>query len=257
MSANGKVASLDRVAVGYKQWRVVDDITFEFIHGKVVCLLGANGCGKTTLLRTLLGTLPVISGVVMLSGKPLAEWSRRELARFISYVPQAHHGIFPFSAEEVVLMGRTARMSWYAIPDERDKQMARSCLKTLGIEHLYHRSYTQLSGGERQLVLLARALAQEPQFLIMDEPTASLDFGNQIRVLEQIRHLKNGGMTILMTTHQPEHAWHVADEVVLIHGGRVKGAGAPAEMLTVANLSEVYDIDENTLKANLALRHIA
>jgi ABC-type cobalamin/Fe3+-siderophores transport systems, ATPase components len=257
MSERDTLIVLDHLSVGYGTRQVVHDINFTFQRGKVVCLLGANGCGKTTLLKTMLGVLPALGGGVTLAGKPLAGWTRRDLARFIGYVPQAHNGIFPFSAEEVVLMGRTARMSWYATPQAHDREIARAALCTLGIEHLQQRNYTQLSGGERQLVLLARALAQEPQFLIMDEPTASLDFGNQIRVLERIRKLKNDGMAILMTTHQPEHAYRVADEIMLLHGGKMLATGTAAQTLTIDNLSLLYDVDHETMADNLAFRKSA
>lgn len=248
------VITLESLDVGYGGRAVVHNIDFSFRREKIICLLGANGCGKTTLLKTILGTLPALKGNIALSGKSLAQWTRTTLARFIGYVPQAHSGVFPFSVEEVVLMGRTARMNWYATPRAYDRKMAHACLQILGIAHLCQRNYMQLSGGERQLVLLARALAQEPQFLVMDEPTASLDFGNQIRVLAQIRNLKGKGMTILMTTHQPEHAYRVADEIMLIHGGKVMGAGLPGDMLTVEKLSVTYGVSDTAMRDHLSLR---
>lgn len=243
--------ALRAVSVGYGTRTVLSDIDLLLEPQTVLCLLGANGCGKTTLLKTILGLIPSTSGEIRIESRPQADWSRTALARRIGYVPQAHHGVFPFTVEQVVLMGRTAHLPWHATPHPADIDIARHSLELLGIDHLHHRNYMHLSGGERQLVMIARALAQEPALLVMDEPTSSLDFGNQIRVLEHIDQLRTQGLSILLTTHQPEQAARLADRLVLLHQGRILAQGMPGDVLTPAHLARIYGLTEHTVTAHL------
>ena len=243
--------------IGHGQRRVGQGIAFAMVPGEVLCLLGPNGSGKTTLFRTLLGLLPPLAGEVRVLGEPVTAWSRSAFARHVGYVPQAHAGIFPFSVEDVVLMGRAARIARFATPSQHDRDCALHCLQTLGIAHLRQRIYTAISGGERQLVLIARALAQEPVLLVMDEPTASLDFGNQIRVLETIDQLRQQGMAVLLSTHQPEHALRIADRIALLGGGRLLGVGTPAETATPARLATLYGVSESAVAACLGSAPLA
>ena len=238
--------------IGHGKRRVGHDIRFEMAPGEVLCLLGPNGSGKTTLFRTLLGLLAPLAGEVRVLGGPVTAWPRSAFARHVGYVPQAHAGIFPFSVEDVVLMGRAARIARFATPSQHDRDCALHCLQTLGIAHLRQRIYTAISGGERQLVLIARALAQEPVLLVMDEPTASLDFGNQIRVLETIDQLRQQGMAVLMSTHQPEHALRIADRIALLGNGRLLGVGTPADTATPVNLASLYGVPASAVAACLA-----
>ena len=231
------------LAFGYPHHAVGRDVAFSVEPGEVLALLGPNGSGKTTLFRTILGWLPSLAGTVVLAGEPLARWSRARLARLLGYVPQAHAGLFPFTMLDVVLMGRTAHLPAFGVPSRRDREVALESLDALGIAVLAPRVYTELSGGERQLVLVARALAQEPRVLVMDEPTASLDFGNQIKVLDQVAALAGRGIAVLMSTHHPDDARRVADRAVLIKDGRIVGEGTPDAVLTVEALARLYDID--------------
>ncbi|TXM95345.1 ABC transporter ATP-binding protein, partial [Methylobacterium sp. WL122] len=160
-----------------------------------------------------------------------------------AYVPQAHAAFFPFTVRAVVLMGRAARLAPFAAPGRADEAAADMALATLGIGHLADRIYTEISGGERQMVLIARALAGEPRILVMDEPTASLDFGNQTRVLEQVRRLAKTGIAVVLSTHDPGHAFLCADRVALLHGGRLVALGTPEATITRESLRRVYGVD--------------
>lgn len=237
------------LGIGYGRKQVGRDITLQLAEGEILCLLGPNGSGKSTLLKTLLGLLPAQAGQLHVLGRPLAEWPRRELARRLGYVPQAHGGEFPFTVEEIVLMGRSSHMPRYAVPGAEDRRIARESLDTLGIGALAQEPFTHISGGERQLALIARALTQQPAILIMDEPTASLDFGNQLRVLEKIRRLRHEGLAILLCTHQPEHAARLADRVALFRDGTLHATGTPDALLTVQRLAWLYGLEEDELRA--------
>ena len=228
--------------IGYGAKSIGTQINFALPPGRVLCLLGPNGSGKSTLFKTVLGLIPLLSGQVFIQQKALADCSRRELAQTIAYVPQATGSLFAFRVLDVVLMGRSAHVGLFAAPSLLDRDIAQGSLAQLGVEHLAQRTYTQISGGEQQLVLLARALAQQPKALVLDEPTASLDFGNQIRVLDQIQALGAQGLAIFLCTHQPEHAYRVADEVLLFKKGQVVAAGATGATLTLDALAQLYDL---------------
>lgn len=231
------------LAFGFPGRTIGADIDFMLAPGEVLCLLGPNGGGKTTLIRTLLGLLAPHSGSVVLENSPVHSMPRGEIARAIGYVPQAHAGAFAYSVREMVLMGRTAHMSLFAAPSARDREAALRAIDTLGIGHLAERAFTEISGGERQLALVARALAQEPRVLIMDEPTSSLDFGNQVRVLGHIRRLAAQGMAVLMSSHQPDHALQCADRALLLGDGRAIALGAPRDVIQPESLKRLYGVD--------------
>ena len=239
------MSTLDVVNLGfgYPHHPVGHGMHLRLEAGEIVALLGPNGSGKTSLLRTILGALRPLDGDVLVDGASIRTWPRARLARWLAYVPQAHAGLFPFTTLDVVLMGRTAHLRAFAVPSRRDRELALAVLDQLGVAGLAPRIFTELSGGERQLVLVARALAQQPRVLLMDEPAASLDFGNQIRLLDEVAALRRQGIGILMSTHHPDHARRVADRVVLIKRGRKVGEGAPAPVLVPGVLADLYDID--------------
>jgi len=228
---------------GHGQRVIGTGVNLSLATGEVLALLGANGAGKTTLFKTILGLLPVQAGQVLLDGKPLSAWSRKDRAKRVAYVPQAHAALFPFTVLDVVLMGRTAHLPPFATPGRRDRDIAREVLAGLGMAHLETRPYTELSGGERQIVLIARALAQQPEILVMDEPTASLDYGNQMRLLQHIRQLARHQISVILSTHNPDHVFMVADRVALLHEGAVVGLGPTSEVLTPQALKRLYGID--------------
>jgi len=248
----------DKLSFGFPGRTIGAGIEFTLAPGEVLCLLGPNGGGKTTLIRTLLGLLPAHAGSVHLGDRPLAHVRRQDIARTVGYVPQAHAGAFAYRVQDMVLMGRTAHMGLFSTPSDRDREAAARAVGTLGIGHLADRAFTEISGGERQLVLVARALAQEPGILIMDEPTASLDFGNQVRVLGHVRRLAAQGIAVLMSSHQPDHALQCADRALLLGEGKAIELGKPQEVIRPDTLKRLYGVDvrivDNTCLPDYALR---
>ncbi|EMH6405373.1 ABC transporter ATP-binding protein [Providencia rettgeri] len=244
------ILSLQEVAIGYHDISIIDGINLSLPKGEISCLLGANGCGKTTLMKTLLGLLPAIKGKVWLNGQEIKNLKPREIAKTVAYVPQAHDTPFTFTVLDMVMMGLTPHISLFSVPKETGKNLAYQQLKHLNISHLASRLYSTLSGGEKQLVLIARALIQKPLLLIMDEPAASLDFGNQIRLLEQIEKLKSRGMTILMSTHHPQHAAAIADNVILLDKHHKARQGLSKCMLTLTNLAALYNVDKHSIQSH-------
>jgi len=229
------------LSIGYSDRLVGRDLDVALETGEVLALLGPNGSGKTTLLKTLLGLLAPKAGDVQLDGRTLNNYSSRDRARLIAYVPQSHQATFAFTVETVVLMGRIAHGNLFSRPTAADRAVAARSLERFGIAHLCERPYTMISGGERQLALLARALAQEPQFIVLDEPTASLDFGNQGKVMREIRSLAASGHGVLFTTHDPNHAMRAADRAYLLRDGARVAEGAVGAVLNREQLMMLYD----------------
>jgi iron complex transport system ATP-binding protein len=227
---------------GFPGRTVGRDVSFSLSGGEVMCVLGPNGGGKTTLFRTLLGLLRAHAGSVQLEGRALPGLSRAEIARRVGYVPQEHAAYFAFTVGEFVLMGRTAHFGAFSLPGRRDRRIAAQALESLGIAALAERPVTEISGGERQLALVARALAQEPRLLVLDEPTAGLDFGNQVRVLQKISALAASGISILFSSHDPDHAFLAAHRALLLAQGRVLEIGAPAAVIRPDTLERLYNV---------------
>lgn len=235
------------VAFSYGDRPVLDGLSFSVPRGRILSLLGPNGCGKSTLLKIMLGLLRPRSGTVSLDGREVNSLTVEQRARKMAYVPQAHALSFPYRVIDVVLLGRLAHQSFFEVYSPEDRKLANAALQRVGIEHLAARSYTQISGGERQLALIARALAQGAEILIMDEPVNGLDYGNQLRLLQEIRTLSDEGYTVVKSTHFPDHAFLSSDEVVLMYQGTILAQGSPEEAMTTERLRLLYGVEVNIL----------
>lgn len=209
--------SVENLTLSYDKNLVLNNINFSIRKGSVVTLVGPNGCGKTTLLKIINGFLRQNEGTVYIDSRNIEEIANRELARILGHVSQMHKSSFPFSVLDVVLTGRMPYISVFSTPRKEDVEKACKVLAFMGIEHFAQKPYTQISGGERQLVMIAKALAQEPDFLLLDEPTSFLDLKNQIHVLKTIINLaRTRNITVLMTLHEPNHALLFSDEIILL-----------------------------------------
>lgn len=221
---------------------VLRGLDFHADAGDVVAVLGPNGVGKSTLFRCLLGFLPKFTGSIQIDGRDVRSLSRKELASAVAYVPQHGAPVFDYTLKEVVLMGVTNQVGALSSPKPEHEEKAYAALELMGIAEFANKGCQQVSGGQRQLAFLARALVQDAKILIMDEPTASLDYGNQYRVIERISRLGERGYTVIMSTHDPNQAFMHANRALVLKDGRVLAEGDPAQCLTEELLSHVYGI---------------
>lgn len=225
-----------------KSRRIFEAVSFQCEDSQILCILGENGAGKSTLLNCILGEEQA-EGKILIDQKYLADYSARELAKKIAYIPQSHTPIFPFSVMDVVMMGRTARMGYFSMPGKQEETLALENLEFLNVTHLKEKPYTAISGGERQLVMIAAALTQEPELLILDEPTAHLDFGNQYRFLELVLRLQERGMGVIMSTHSPDHALLLKGTTLIFKDGRLWHSGLAENVITEETMSELYRLE--------------
>jgi iron complex transport system ATP-binding protein len=237
------------VSVAFAGRHVIRGVDLELRRGEVLALAGANGSGKTTLLRVVSRILRPDAGRVLLRGLPVESYSRRELARELAVVPQDVPLAFPFRADEVVLMGRSPHLGAFGYESPEDVERARDAMARVGIENLASRSILELSGGERQLVLIARALAQDAAVLLLDEPTAHLDLSHRIHVLSLVREFAAAGRSALVVSHDLTLAARGCDRIALLASGAVLVAGAPAAVLTRENLKIAFGIDADVQAA--------
>lgn len=221
---------------------IFENINFKVEKGDVFCILGANGTGKTTLIKCLNGLMKLNGGEVLLNNENIYSLSHAEIAKNIGYIPQIHNSTFPFTVLDVVLMGRSPHLDLFESPSEEDYKIAETSLETLNISHMKDKPYTEISGGEQQLVFIARVLTQEPSILLLDEPTSHLDFGNQIRTLNIIEKLAGNGLSVVMSSHFPDHAFISANKVAILKDKNFIDVGAPEEVITEHNMEETYGI---------------
>lgn len=243
MVIDTKLFEVKNIAFSYDGEEIFSNISFSIDKGDVLCILGPNGTGKTTLIKCLNGLHEIDSGEILINGKNIKKLSFKEISKHIGYIPQSHVPSFPFKVLDVVLMGRAPYLNLTGSPKKEDVDIALKSLRTLGIEYLKDKEYTNLSGGERQLVFLARILCQQPDILILDEPTSHLDFGNQIKLLEIIDNLSKSGLSIIMSSHFPDHAFLSSNKVAIMKNKRFIDFGTPDDVVTESNLKKAYSID--------------
>lgn len=221
---------------------IFEDISFSVGPGDVFCILGPNGTGKSTLLRCLCNLYELKAGSVCIDGMDITSYSPKKLAKKIGFIPQIHTPTFPYSVLQVVMMGRTPHLNTFATPSHDDMEIALEALRTVNIEHIKDKPYTELSGGQMQLVLMARVLAQEPDILLLDEPTSHLDVGNQISTIEMIRKLSRKGLSMVMTSHFPDHTFLSSSRVGIMKDKKFLAIGEADEVVTEENLQETYGV---------------
>jgi len=231
------------LSFSYGEKQVLYGIDFQVKEGEFLSILGPNGVGKSTLFRCVLGLLHSYEGQVLLDGEDVKTLSIREMAKRIAYIPQKSSPAFNYSVYDIVLMGSTSSLGAFSVPGSKEKERTMWALDKIGIAHLASRCFHRLSGGEQQLVMLARALVQNAPVLMLDEPTANLDFGNKLQVLQHVKELTAEGYTVIQTTHDPELSYLFSDRILALHGGRILIDGTPQEVIEKEVLQKLYGID--------------
>lgn len=234
---------------GYPGYQpLFDDISFAVNPGEVLTILGPNGAGKTTLLKCITSMLSWNKGLTYLDGQDIAKMKPTDIWRRLSYVPQVQAAVFSYSVLDMVLMGRSAHLNWFSLPGKRDISIARSALRSVGITYLEKRVCSELSGGERQMVMIARALASEPGIIILDEPESHLDFRNQLIILDILENIsREKGISCIINTHFPEHALRISDQTLIL--GKECGYvfDRTGEVITEENLRKYFGVQARLL----------
>jgi ABC-type cobalamin/Fe3+-siderophores transport system ATPase subunit len=247
------IINVKNAEFAYNGENVFKNININLNQGEILCLFGPNGCGKTTLLENILGLLKLKNGSIHLNGKDIHKMKPHEIAKKIAYVPQIHDKTFPYKVKEIVLMGRAAYTPIFSMPSKEDKNKVDEVLELLGINNLRDRPYTKLSGGEARLVMVARALAQESQIILMDEPTAHLDFRHELEILETIvKLIKEKGLSIIMATHFPNHSLYFQNNgiktlLAIMNNKKILFSGTPENVLTEENMKTLFHIESQML----------
>ena len=234
---------ISHLSFSYGNHEVLHDITCDIPDGTLVNVLGPNGVGKSTLFRCILGLNHHYTGTILVNGKDSRTLSTKERAKEISYIPQSHTPTYGYEVLDVVLMSTSADLGLLQSPGKKQLDCAYEALERVGVAHLASRPYTEISGGEQQLVLIARAIAQHAKTIIMDEPTSALDYGNTVRVLSCVRQLAKDGLSVVQSTHQPDHAFLYSDKTLVILDGKIKAYGTPKETITNELISDLYGIE--------------
>lgn len=251
------ILEVNRAGFAYPgRQQVFSDVSFSLADQEVLCILGPNGIGKSTLIRCLANLYRLCSGSIRLFGKEMARLPQVEIAKKIGYVPQAHEIVFPFTVKDFILMGRAPHLTAFSSPGNEDCEIANEKMRLVGIEKIAGKPVNEISGGEYQLVMIARALTQEPAILLLDEPTSHLDFGNQIRVLEIIESLADRGLSVVMSSHFPDHAFLASNSVAIMKHGTFIAYGLAEDVVTEENLKQTYGVDVSIAYSHHVARHI-
>lgn len=239
-----------------KSRTIFHDVNFSLDKGEVLSILGTNGAGKSTLLNCVSGLFQPASGEIRLDGTPMSTMSMRDIAQVVGYVPQIHTPTYAYSVLEFTVMGRTPYIGMFSKPSAEDYRIAEEALEKMNILHLRDKAYTEISGGERQQVTIARVIAQQPKLILLDEPTAHLDYGNQYRVVQMVKQLAAQGFALIMTTHNPDHAIILNGKVAVLNREGVLGVGHAAQSLTNEMLSTLYGLNIKTVFDEDAQRNV-
>lgn len=250
------ILELNELSCGYGGKPILKDICLSVQSGDIFCILGENGVGKSTLFKTILKLIKPISGRVCIDGNDVANWSSKKMATYCAYVAQSHTPPFPYTVREVIMTGRMGKINAFGRPGKKDEEIVDGLLDEMELRPFESKPYTEVSGGERQLVMIARALAQEPKCLVLDEPTANLDYGNKVLVLNTLQRLADRGMVVIFTTHDPEQALLLNSKTLILFRNRPPLFGNANEIITEKNLKRAYNarirvveiLDEETFR---------
>ncbi len=233
---------VSHLSCGYQKGKpLVKDVSFILGNGDICCILGRNGVGKSTMFKTLLCLMPPLGGRILLDGEDITKWNAEKMADNIAYVAQSHTPPFPYLVEEMIMMGRMNHIGVFGKPKQKDEKIVNDLIHQLGIDYLKGKPYTEISGGERQMVMIAKAMAQEPKILVLDEPTANLDYGNRVLVLDAVRNLSSRGICTVFTTHDPEQALLLDAQTAVIIPGEPVVFGHSRVVVTEKNLKRAYN----------------
>lgn len=246
-----KLLEVNGVSFGYTGKNVLDSISCDIREGERIAILGPNGCGKTTFINLVSGLTSGYKGSIRMNGVEISELSHREIARNVAIVPQYHEPVFPYPVREFILMGRHRHLHWYEHPGPEDMSIAEKAAEKAGVSDLLDRPYDALSGGEMQLVILARALAQSSQMLMLDEPNSHLDFRNRFKILEMVCNLSDDcTRTTLMTLHDPNDVVRFAERVLVFCQGKIIADGSPVRILNSKLLEKVYEVKVSVMQTS-------
>ena len=234
---------IENLHFSYGSREVLKGVSFGIDDSGFVSVLGPNGAGKSTLFRCMLGLLEPSEGSVHICGRNIRQMPPAELSHRVAYIPQSHTPVFNFSVFDMVLMGTTAQLAPFASPGKEQERLAEEAMERIGIAHLRNRGCSNISGGERQLALIARAIAQQAKILVMDEPSASLDYGNKLRLMETVKGLTREGYTVIQSTHDPDQAYLYSDQILALYDGKLLARGTPQETISSSLISRLYGVD--------------